>query len=184
MPPRSRELRQGGVRVRTLRLLAALAACTWAGQARADLAIDHDAFVRGFNSFAQSNAKPAHIRLKFTATSSVGLLGTTKIGKFVYDVDGCLMVTGISRGASQVIDTVFAGNSACTQPAKLDELVLLARYIANVSGDAAARKTGEESVAAAFKIAEKTHKHQTVSVGSLKFQIGLSSVIGWAMWVH
>ncbi len=176
--------RAGSLKVPTLAILIGLTACAWAGQAQADLSISHDAFLRGFNSFAQANAKPSRMRPKFTATSSVGLLGTTKIGKFVDDVDGCLLVTGISKGASQTIDTVFAANSACNQPGKLDELLLLARYLVSLSGDAAGRRTGEEMVVQAFKTAEKTHRQQTVAVGSLKFKIGLSSVIGWSMWVE
>lgn len=184
IPLCSRECRQGSVRAQTLRLFAVLAACSWAGQAEADLSIHDDAFLRGFNTFAQANAKPARIKPKFTATSSVGLLGTTKIGKFVYELDGCLLVTGISTGASQIIDTVFAANSACSQPGKLDDLVLLARYLASVSTDAGPGRASEEPVLQAFKTAEKTHKQQTVAVGPLKFDIGLSNVIGWAMWVH
>jgi hypothetical protein len=170
--------------IRMLRLFTALMACIWAVPAGAGLSLPNDALLRGFNDFAQANGRPARMTLKFTNTSSVGLLGITKVEKFAYDLDGCLLVTAVSQGASQTIDTLFASNSACTLPCKLDDLILLARYLASLSTEAQARRAGEEIVLQAFKAAQKARKRQTVSVGSLRFDIDPSSVLGWAMWVH
>ncbi len=170
--------------IRALAACSALAACLWAAPASAGFSIQQDAFLRGFNGFAQASGRPVRMTLKFANSSGTGLLGTSKVGKFVYDLDGCLVVTGLSKGANQVIDTVFAANSGCALPAKLDDLELLARYLASLSGQEPARQAAEDAAAQAFKAAERTHKRQSVTLGTLKLDVEDSDVIGWAIWAR
>jgi hypothetical protein len=163
--------------VRAAWILAALvAAAMGPAPAAADLSIQQDAFVRGFNSFAQANDKPLRLTLKVTDTS--------KMGKFVYDLRGCATVTGLSKDTNQVIDTLVVTATGCTLPGKVDDFVLLAKYLASMALQGPPLRTADDAIAQAFKIADKTHKKQTITAGQLKIEIEFSDVIGWVMRVQ
>jgi hypothetical protein len=155
---------------------ALVVAAMGAAPAAADFSMQQDAFVRGFNNFAQANGKPLRLTLKVTDTS--------KMGKFVYDLRGCATVTGLSKETNQVIDTLLVTATACTQPGKVDDLVLLAKYLASVALQGPSLRAADDTIAQSFKIADKTHKKQTITVGQLKIEIEFSDVIGWVMRVH
>ena len=72
---------------------APVVAAMGAAPAAADFSTQQDAFVRGFNNFAQAN--PLRLVLKITDTS--------RIGKFVYDLGGCATVTDLSKKTNQII---------------------------------------------------------------------------------
>jgi len=78
--------------------------------AAADFSMQQDAFMRGFNNFAQANGKASRLTLKVTDTS--------KMGKFVYDLRGCATVTGLSKETNEVIDTPLVTATPCTQPVR------------------------------------------------------------------
>jgi hypothetical protein len=144
--------------------------------AAGDFSMQQDAFARGFNNFAQANGKQLRLTLKVTDTS--------KIGKFVYDLRGCVTVTGLSKGANQVIDTLLVTATACTLPGKVDDFVLLAKYLASLAVQGPSLRTADETIAQTFKIAEKTHKKQAITIGPLKIEVEFSDVIGWVMRVQ
>src|SRR5215471_1382871 len=81
--------------------------------AAADFSMRQDAFVRGFNNFAQANGKASRLTLKVTDTG--------KMGKFIYDLHGCATVSGLSRDTNQVIDTLLVTATTCTLPGKVDD---------------------------------------------------------------
>ena len=144
--------------------------------ATADFSMQQDAFVRGFNTFAQANGKPLRLTLKVTDTS--------RMGKFVYDLRGCVTVTGLSKDTSQVIDTLLVTATACAQPGKVDDFVLLAKYLASLALQGPSLRAADDTIAQTFKIADKTHKKQTIAIGQLKIEIEFSDVIGWVMRVQ
>jgi hypothetical protein len=129
--------------------------------------------VRGFNSFAQANDKPLRLTLKVTDTS--------KMGKFVYGLRGCATVTGLSKDTNQVIDTLVVTATGCTLPGKVDDFVLLAKYLASMALQGPPFRTADDAIAQAFKIADKT---QTITAGQLRIEIEISDVIGWVMKVQ
>jgi hypothetical protein len=144
--------------------------------AAADFSIQQEAFVRGFNSFAQANGKPMRLTLKLTDTS--------KVGKFVYDLHGCATVTGLSKATNQVIDALLVTATPCSLPGKLDDFVLLARYLASLTLQGPSLRTADDAIAQTFKVVDKTHKKQAIAVGQLKIEIEYSDVIGWVMRVQ
>jgi len=163
--------------VRAAWVLAALVAAAMGVEpAAADFSMQQDAFVRGFNTFAQANGKPSRLTLKITDTS--------KVGKFVYDLHGCATVTGLSKDTNQVIDTLLMTATACTLPGKVDDFVLLAKYLASLALQGPSLRTADDTIAQTFKIADKTRKKQTITVGQLKMEIEFSEVIGWVMRVQ
>jgi hypothetical protein len=103
------------------------------------------------------------------------------MGKFVYDLPGCATVTGLSKDTNQVIDTLLVTATAGTQPGKVDDLVLLAKYLASPALQGPALRTADDTIVQSFKIADKTHKNQTITIGQLKIEIEFSDVIGWVM---
>jgi hypothetical protein len=147
-----------------------------AAPAAGDFSMPQDAFVRGFNNFAQANGKPLRLTLKVTDTS--------KIGKFVYDLRGCVTVTAMSKEANQVIDTLLVTATACAQPVKVDDFVLLAKYLASSALQGPSLRAADDTIAQAFKIVDKTHKKQTIAVGQLKIDVEFSELIGWVMRVQ
>ena len=153
-----------------------LAVAVGVAPAAADFSMQQDAFVRGFNNFAQANGKPLRLTLRVTDTS--------KMGKFVYDLRGCATVTGLSKETNQVIDTLLVTATACTQPGKVDDLVLLAKYLASLALQGPFLRTADDAIVQSFKIADKTHKKQTITVGQVKIEIEFSEVIGWVMRVQ
>jgi hypothetical protein len=158
-------------------VLAVLFAITMgAAPAAGDFSMQQDAFVRGFNNFAQANGKPLRLTLKVTDTS--------KMGKFVYDLRGCVTVTGLSKDANQIIDTLLVTATACTLPGKVDDFVLLAKYLASLALQGPSLRTADDTIVQTFKIADKTHKKQTITVGQLKIEVEFSDVIGWVMRVQ
>jgi len=157
-------------------LVVLLTAAIGAAPAAADFSMRQDAFVRGFNSFAQANGKPLRLTLKVTDTG--------KMGKFVYDLRGCATVTALSKETNQVIDTLFVTATACTQPGKVDDLVLLAKYLASLALQGPSLRTADDTIAQSFKTADRTRKKQTITVGQLKIEIEFSEVIGWVMRVQ
>jgi hypothetical protein len=163
--------------VRAAWVLAALgAAATGAAPAAANFSMRQDAFVRGFNNFAQANGKSSRLTLKVTDTG--------KMGKFVYDLRGCATVTGLSKDTNQVIDTLLVTATGCTLPGKVDDFVLLVKYLASLALQGPSLRTAYDAIAQAFKTAEKTHKKQTITVEQLKIEIEFSDVIGWVMRVQ
>jgi len=163
--------------VRVAWVSAALVVATMgATPAAADFSMQQDAFVGGFNNFAQANGKPLRLTLKVTDTS--------RMGKFVYDLRGCATVTGLSKETNQVIDTLVVTATACTQPGKVDAFVLLAKYLASLTLQGQSLRTADDTIAQSFKIADKTHKKQTITVGQFKIEIEFSDVIGWVMRVQ
>jgi hypothetical protein len=159
---------------RAARILAVLRATAMgAAPAAADFSMQHDAFVRGFNNFARANGKPLRLTLKVTDTS--------RMGKFVYDLRGCATVTGLSKETNQIIDTLVVTATACTQPGKVDDFVLLAKYLASLTLQGPSLRTADDTIAQSFKIADKTHKKHTITVGQFKIEIEFSDVIGWVM---
>jgi hypothetical protein len=157
-------------------LAVLLTAAIGVAPAAADFSMQQDAFVRGFNSFAQANGKPLRLTLKVTDTG--------KMGKFVYDLRGCATVTALSKETNQVIDTLIVTATACTQPGKVDDLVLLAKYLASLALQGPSLRTADDTIAQSFKTADKTRKKQTITVGQLKIEIEFSDVIGWVMRVQ
>ena len=147
-----------------------------AAPAAADFSMPQDAFVRGFNNFAQANGKPLRLTLKVTDTN--------KMGKFVYDLRGCATVTGLSKEANQVIDTLLVTATGCTQPGKVEDFVLLAKYLASLALQGPSLRAADYTIAQTFKIADRTHKKQTITVGQLKIEVEFSDVIGWVMRVQ
>ena len=147
-----------------------------AAPAAADFSMPQEAFVRGFNNFAQANGKPLRLTLKITDSS--------KMGKFVYDLHGCVTVTGMSKEANQVIDTLLVTATACALPGKADDLVLLAKYLASLALQGPSLRTADDTIAQTFKTADKTHKKQTITIGQLKIDVEFSDVIGWVMRVQ
>jgi hypothetical protein len=154
--------------------VALVVAAMGAAPAAADFSMQQDAFVRGFNNFAQANGKP--LRLKVTDTS--------RMGKFVYDLGGCATVTGLSKETNQVIDTLLVTATGCTLPGKVDDFLLLAKYLASLALQGPSLRTAYDAIAQAFKTADKTQKKRTITVGQLKIEIEFSYVIGWVMRVH
>jgi hypothetical protein len=147
-----------------------------AAPAAADFSMQQDAFVRGFNSFAQANGKPLRLALRVTDTS--------RIGKFVYDLGGCATVTGLSKKTNEVIDILLVTATGCTLPGKVDVFVLLAKYLASLALQGPTLRTAYDAIARAFKTADKIHKKQTITVGQLKIEVEFSDVIGWVMRVR
>lgn len=160
--------------VRAAWVLAALVAAPT--PAAADFSMQQDAFVRGFNNFAQANGKSSRLTLK---TTDAG-----KIGKFVYDLHGCATVTGLSKDTNQVIDTLLMTATPCALPAKVDDFVLLAKYLASLALQGPSLRTADDTITQTFKIADRTHKKQTITVAQLKMEIEFSEVIGWVMRVQ
>jgi hypothetical protein len=144
--------------------------------AAGDFSMPQEAFVRGFNNFAQANGKPLRLTLKVTDSS--------KMGKFVYDLRGCVTVTGMSKEANQVIDSLLVTATACALPGKVDDFVLLAKYLASLALQGPSLRTADDTIAQTFKIADKTHKKQTITIGQLKIDVEFSDVIGWVMRVQ
>ena len=138
--------------------------------------MQQDAFMRGFNNFAQANGKASRLTLKVTDTS--------KTGKFVYDLRGCATVTGLSKETNEVIDTLLVTATACTQPGKVDDFILLAKYLASLALQGPSLRTAYDAIVQAFKAGDKTHKKQTITVGQLKIEIEFSDAIGWVMRVQ
>jgi hypothetical protein len=157
-------------------LAVLLAAAMGGAPAAANFSMQQDAFVRGFNNFAQANGKPLRLTLKVTDTS--------KMGKFVYDLRGCATVIGLSKDTNQVIDTLLMTATACTQPGKVDDFLLLAKYLASLALQGPSLRLADDTIAQTFKIVDKTHKKQTITVGQLKIEIEFSEVIGWVMRVQ
>src|SRR5215472_18975365 len=155
---------------------ALLVAAMGAAPAAADFSMQQDAFVRGFNNFAQANGKASRLTLKVTDTG--------KMGKFIYDLHGCATVSGLSRDANQVIDTLLVTATTCTLPGKVDDFFLLAKYLARFALQGPSLRAADGAIAQAFKTVDKTHKKQTIIVGPLKIAIEFSDVIGWVMRVQ
>jgi hypothetical protein len=156
--------------------VALVVAAMGVAPAAADFSMQQDAFVRGFNNFAQANGKPLRLALKVTDTS--------RMGKFVYDLGGCATVTGLSKETNQVIDTLLVTATGCTLPGKVDDFLLLAKYLASLALQGPSLRTAYDAIAQAFKTADKTQKKRTITVGQLKIEIEFSDVIGWVMRVH
>jgi hypothetical protein len=165
---------EAAMTVRAAWVLAALVAA--ATPAAAEFSMQQDAFVRGFNNFAQANGKSSRLTLKITDTG--------KVGKFVYDLHGCAIVTGLSKDTNQVIDTLLMTATPCTLPARVDDFVLLAKYLASLALQGSSLRTADDTITQTFKIADKTRKRQTITVGQLKMEIEFSEVIGWVMRVQ
>jgi hypothetical protein len=170
-------LGEAAMRRRPLWFLAVLfATAVGAAPAAGDFSMRQDAFMRGFNNFAQANGKALRLTLKVTDTG--------KIGKFVYDLRGCLTVAGLSKEANQVIDTLVVTATPCTLPGKVEDFVLLAKYLASLEAQGPSLRTADETIAQTFKLADKTHKKQTITVGQLKIEVEFSDIIGWVMRVQ
>ena len=155
---------------------ALLVAAMGAAPAAADFSMQQDAFVRGFNNFAQANGKASRLTLKVTDTG--------KMGKFIYDLHGCATVSGLSRDTNQVIDTLLVTATTCTLPGKVDDFLLLAKYLARLAlqGHPCAQLMTPSRRHS--KPSTRPHKKQTIVVGPLKIAIEFSDVIGWVMRVQ